>query len=309
MSAELRPAAIRVPGSTSNLGAGFDTVGLALTRYLRAEFVPGDGPLSIERAGTLDGLTLAPADDLLVVAFAYGLADAGHEPHGTLRMRSEIPLARGLGSSGAALVAGWELARAVLGRAPDRPLAFRYAYGREGHGDNAAPCAMGGLRAVVPAPSGPRSLALELSREVGFSYAAPSVGVTTSAAREALPSSVPHATAVTQLAKITALLRGLAEADAELIRLAMDDELHVPYRLPLIPGAGDAIAAGYEAGAWGVTISGSGSGLLGISPLDRAGAVATAMRAALGAHDPDPMGFAVRPDWQGAAREPITPMG
>lgn len=306
MSDELQWAAVRVPCSTSNLGAGFDTVGLALNRYLVAEFKPTDGPLSIRREGTLAQLDVSPADDLLVVAFAHGLAEAGHEVQGALRIRSEIPLARGLGSSAAALVAGHELARAVLGRSQDRHRSFQYAYEREGHGDNAAPCALGGLRGVVRTRSGVRAVALDLSRDLGFAFAAPSTGVSTARAREVLPSSVNHGTAVGGLGRLTALVRGLADADAELVRVAMDDQLHVPFRLPLIPGATDAMAAGYEAGAWGVTISGSGSGMLAIGPVEKSATVAHAMVAAFGRHTPKPIGFAVRPDWQGAAREPFT---
>lgn len=303
MSNELRPAAVRVPCSTSNLGSGYDTLGLALTRYLRADLAPGPGTLSIEREGTLAGLDVPPAGDLLVAALTHGLAEAGFEAGGHLRVRSEIPLERGLGSSAAALVAGFELARAVLGRAPDRPEAFRFACDHEGHGDNAAPCAMGGLVGVVRGPSGPRALALELSREVGFAYAAPSRGVSTAAARRALPKSLPHPKAVAGLGRITALVKGLAEADEELIRIGVEDELHVPYRLKLIEGAPAAIEAGYEAGAWAVTISGSGSGLLAICATDRSGAVASAMKAAFAEHDADALGFALRPDWHGATHE------
>ncbi len=309
MSTQLQWAGVRVPCSTSNLGAGFDTVGLALNRYLYAEFNPIGGRLSIRREGTLAHLDVSPADDLLVVAFAHGLAEAGHEALGALRVRSEIPLARGLGSSAAALVAGHELARAVLGQPQDRLLSFQYAYEREGHGDNAAPCAMGGLRGVVRADTHARAVALDLSRDLGFAFAAPSVGVSTARAREVLPASVMHRTAVRGLGRLTALIRGLADADPELVRVAMDDHLHVPFRLPLIPGAAEAMAAGYDAGAWGVTISGSGSGMLAIGPVELAANLAHAMTTAFGRHDPQPVGFAIRPDFQGVTRETVTSSG
>jgi homoserine kinase len=109
---------------------------------------------------------------------------------------------------------------------------------------------------------------------------------------------------VAELGRLAALLRGLALGDPELIRMGVEDELHLPYRLPLIPGAFSAIAAGYEAGAWGVTISGSGSGLLAMCAVEDAPSVAHAMREAFaaGADDPRCVGFELRPDFEGVAR-------
>lgn len=302
----LRSAHVRVPGSTSNLGPGFDTVGLALCRYLEARFTPGRDGLELRRSGTLAGLDAEPDDDLLVRAFRARLDAAGLTGDGTLAVTSTIPVARGLGSSAAALVAGWTLAGAAMGQATDPKGAFVHAMEVEGHGDNAAPCALGGLRAVVRTTDGPRVMRLELSEQVGFAYAAPAAGISTKAAREALPRTVDHATAVGGLGRLTALLTGLAQADPDLIRVGVHDELHVPHRLPLIPGAYNAIGAGYDAGAWGVTISGSGSGLIAICPPEQAPAVAAAMREVFraGGTDPEVVGFAADPDLVGAVLMP-----
>lgn len=303
--ATLSRAEVRVPCSTSNLGSGFDTVGLALDRYLRATFEPGGSELEVERSGTLMLLEGdAPDRDYVATMFLATLAREGVTPTGVLRLHSQIPVARGLGSSAAALVAGHDLARGAMGLPSDPTASFRTAAEREGHGDNAAPCALGGLRAVVPGDGGPRTLALELSPDVGFAYAAPAAGISTAAARAALPRHVAHEVAVACLGRLTALLRGLALADAELIRAGMEDELHVPHRLPLIPGAFNAIGAGYDAGAWGVTISGSGSGLIALCAPDDAAAVAAAMKDVfcIGVDDPDCTGFVLQPDFEGLAR-------
>lgn len=289
----LRPSSVVVPCSTSNLGAGFDTVGLALSLHLRARFEPGGEALTVERSGTLAGLAIPVADDLLAASFVEVLEAHGKAPSGTLSVDSRVPLARGLGSSAAARVAGYALGRAALGLHVGAHDAFRVAAAGEGHGDNAAPCALGGLRAVVPAGDGLRALELPLSPGVGFAYAAPGHRVSTEAARGALPEAVPHAEAAAGLGRLVALLRGLGEADAELVRVAMDDALHVPYRLPLIPRGSAAVAAGYAAGAWGVTVSGSGSGLVAVCDPEAAAGVAGAMAdALLGAEGPDPGAFA-----------------
>lgn len=305
MKASPIPARVRVPCSTSNLGPGFDTLGLALDRYLHARFEPGGGALRLVREGTLAALREGNEHDLLAMTFVAVLEEAGAPTNGTLTVHSQIPLARGLGSSAAAILAGHDLARAVLGLPPDPVDAFRTTYRHERHGDNAAPCLLGGLCAVVPGDEGPRPLVLPLSPAIGFAYAAPAVGVSTAAAREVLPTKVPHALAVAELGRLTALLKGLATGDRELVRIGIEDQLHVPHRLPLIPRAEDAVTAGYEAGAWAITISGSGSGLLALCSPAEAEEVAHVMRRvfAAGIDDPDSVGFAMRPDLEGLVRE------
>lgn len=294
-------AGVRVPCSTSNLGSGFDTLGLALDRHLEARFTPAPREgLVLERRGTLSVLELPMEEDLAVQAFRHVAADEGWTPAGTLTLHSEIPLARGLGSSAAALVAGHAVARAALGLPEDRRAAFELAASVEGHGDNAAPCAFGGLHGVAHTGDRIRAVPLELSSEVGFAYAAPAAGISTRAAREALPATVEHATAVRELGRLTALLRGLATADPELVRIGIQDELHVPHRLPLIPGAVNAISAGYDAGAWAVTISGAGSGLIALCARSDAEGVARAMHRILAPDDAaDAVGLVLTPDLNG----------
>ena len=114
--APLRAAHVRVPCSTSNLGAGYDTIGLALDRYLDVTFEPGskDG-LVLEREGTLASLSEDDGPDIVATTFQDALKREGVMPHGLLRLTSAIPISRGLGSSSAAVLAGFDLARAVRG--------------------------------------------------------------------------------------------------------------------------------------------------------------------------------------------------
>jgi homoserine kinase len=264
------PMRVRVPGSTSNLGAGFDTIGLAVSRYLTAEYQAGDGPLAIDRRGTLASLQGMPEElDL----FAQAMRSVCPSLGGTLVLDSEIPVGRGLGSSAAAVVGGLTLGAAVGSSTVD---VLRTARRWESHLDNVAPCLLGGLVAVVESEAFP----LVLAPGIAFAYAAPGVPLSTARARAALPATVPHGEAARALGHLAALIRGLETADVALLTLGLSDRLHVPYRLPLIPGGAEVREAGLAAGAWGVTVSGAGSGLLAVTAPEKAASVAEAMAAA-----------------------------
>lgn len=302
MSRPLVGARVRIPCSTSNLGSGYDAIGLALERYLEVAFEPTGGRgLAVEREGTLAGLS---GQDLVATAFLVELRREGADPTGVLRLTSSIPVARGLGSSAAAVLAGYDLARAALGLPRHDQGAFDLTLQHEGHGDNAAPCLYGGLRAVARTADGTVVIRLKLSESVGFAYAAPAARLSTEAARSVLPKSVPHRVAASSLGRFAALIRGLAEARVDLIQIGVKDELHVPYRLPMIPSAAAAMSAATDAGAWAVTVSGAGSGLIAMCEPVRAAEVAEAMRVVFdaGVGDPECVGFAVRPDYQGLQR-------
>ncbi len=295
---------MRVPASTSNLGSGFDCIGLAVSRYLTAEFTPGPEPLRAERRGTL--ATIADDRDVFVRAFRAGV---GCPVGGTLTLDSEIPVGRGLGSSAASVVGGLALGAAVSGRAWDPEDILRAALQWESHLDNVAPCLLGGLIAVAPGDAGrPRAFPMPLATGAGFAYAAPGAPLETARARAALPPTVPHAEAAHALGRLAALLRGLATADAELLAIGFTDHLHVPYRLPLIPGGDAAREAGRRAGAWGVTVSGAGSGLVAVGPPDRTSAIAEAMGAAFRATaGPDGVvAFPIVPDPRGVTLDALT---
>jgi homoserine kinase len=121
--------------------------------------------------------------------------------------------------------------------------------------------------------------------------------VSTKEARRLLPKQVPHKTAAASLGRLAALINGLASGDPELIRIGVKDELHVPHRLSMIPSVMAAMSAGTDAGAWAVTVSGAGSGLIAMCEPDDAQDVAAAMHEVFdaGTEDPECVGFALRP--------------
>ena len=286
---------LQVPGSTSNVGAGFDCVGIAIDRRLsatvRLERTPGGGggaPVRIERRGTLQAVTVPADRDSLFAGFAAACRGADCKvPSGVvIDATSEIPIGRGLGSSGAATVAGALAARALLGLELDDAALARLCADVEHHPDNVAPAIYGGAVLAVPGPEGRLTVApLEVHASLVFVFAVPDFAVETEQARAALPASVSHHTAATAAAKAAALVAGLARADAPLLAAALDDVLHAPHRRSLVRGYDAVTAAARTAGAFGATLSGSGSSILAVSPAAAARAVATAMARAWAALD------------------------
>jgi homoserine kinase len=277
---------VRVAGSTANLGAGFDCVGVAVGRWLRvtaragreAAGKPGT-PVAIERGGTLRTLDTAPEADLLYRGFSAACRRAGQAvPAGlALAADSDIPVARGLGSSAAATVAGAAAAAALLELKLDPAELAELCSELEGHPDNVAPAVFGGANLVLRGPDGLIVASLPIHHSLALVFAVPDFTVETKRARAALPATLPHADAVRAAAKSAALVHGLAHADPRLLAAGLDDVLHVPYRRGLVPGYDEVTSAARQAGAYGATLSGSGPTLVAVVAADRVRAVGDAM--------------------------------
>lgn len=277
-----RTASVGVPASTSNLGAGFDCVGVAVDRWLdvTATLDGGAPGFTIARGGTLSSLTIPAADDRLVAGFRAACVAARHEvpASAAIDATSTIPVGRGLGSSASATLAGALAANALLelGLA-DRAIALLCA-GVEGHPDNVVPALFGGARLALAGTDGSLLVApLQLHASLALVFAIPDFAVETSHARAVLPPALPHASATRAAALGAALVQGLATGDEGLLSAALADVLHVPFRRGLIEGYDAVTGAARGAGAYGATLSGSGSTILAIAPVERAQGVAARM--------------------------------
>jgi homoserine kinase len=270
---------VRVPGSTSNLGAGFDCVGVAVERWLRVTARLAPGALALERQGTLRALDAPPEHDLVYRGFAAACARAGADvPEGiAIVAHSEIPVARGLGSSAAAVVAGAAAATALLALSLDRGALAALCAELEGHADNVAPTVYGGATLALSTSDGLIVTPLVVHDSLALVFAVPDFPVETTRARAVLPATLAYARAVQAAAKSAALVRGLASADPRLLAAGFDDVLHVPFRKSLVPGYDVVTAAARTAGAYGATLSGSGPTLVAITPAARVAAVGDAM--------------------------------
>jgi homoserine kinase len=277
---------VRVPASTSNLGAGFDCVGVAIDLWLtvRATLVQdGDsGTVRVRRAGTLASLRVEPDRDLIWRGVVAACERAGKAvPAIAIDADSAIPVARGLGSSAAACVAGALLARALLALDLDDEAIVDVAAGLEGHPDNVAPSVYGGaivgVRTAPPPHAAWHVAPIAVHPSLRLVFAVPDFEVETHAARAVLPAQLPFATAVDAAARSAALVAGLASGDSGLLAAALDDVLHVPHRRALVRGYDAVVRAAIHAGAFGATLSGSGSSIVAIAPAVHAAAVADAL--------------------------------
>src|SRR5690242_2013611 len=209
-------ATVRVPGSTSNLGAGFDCVGVAVDRWLRVTARAGGSarPAAVERRGTLHALD-TPADaDLVYRGFVAACRRAGRDVPAGLAFSadSDIPVARGLGSSAAATVAGAAVATVLLDLDLDRDAIAALSAEVEGHPDNVAPSVFGGATLVLRTPGGLLITPLVVHSSLALVFGVPAFAVETRRARAVLPATVAHADAAFAAAKSAALVHGLAHA-------------------------------------------------------------------------------------------------
>lgn len=264
-----RRVTVEVPGSSANLGAGFDCLGVALAITNRIEvevrgWSRGQIELSIEGEGRSE-LT-EDRDNRFVRGLEAAMGAArGELPEGVgwrIDMRNEIPVARGLGSSAAATVAGVVAANALLGGPLDTATQLRIAAGIEGHPDNAAAALLGGFVVSAATGDGVEAVRMDVPRDLRAVLFIPERRLSTEAMRDALPSTVPYGDAVANLGAVALGVAGLVNARTDMLGRLMVDRLHEPYRAIVYPEFPKMVAAAREAGAIGACLSGAGSTIL-----------------------------------------------
>jgi homoserine kinase len=253
---------VKVPASTANLGPGFDVLGMALSLYAWIEMSPAD-VTEIKLYG--DNLNGIPTDksNLIYVVAQQLFAKAGVViPELAIAMYSDIPLTRGLGSSASAIVGALVAANALLDHRFSKAELLLMATELEKHPDNVGASLFGGIIVAHWDGEQVHHLRLEPPAELEVLVAIPNFQLSTSKAREALPSQYSIQDAVHNIGRASLLVAALAQGQKEMIQHAMRDRLHQPYRAPLIPGMKKVLEQACSHGAIGVALSGAGPTLL-----------------------------------------------
>ena len=278
---------IRVPATSANLGPGLDAFGLALGLYLDLTVQRLDSrsrPAAITAALEGEGAEILPTgeENAVVRALRAALRAGGYEgPDLRLRSANGIPLARGLGSSAAAVVAGAAAGQVLCAGRVDSDWLLQYGLESEGHADNVAPCMQGGFTIVAGAGPGLACTRFDPPAGLAVVVAVPDFELPTADSRRSLPAAVPRADAVNAAARASLVAAALATGRLDLLGPGMEDErLHEPYRSGRVPGLAEVRAAALGAGAFGAALSGAGPSALAFVSEGAQEGVGAAMEAA-----------------------------
>jgi len=253
---------VSVPATSANIGSGFDALGLAVTLYNTVTFEESE-VLDISSA---DGTRIPRGESNLVYRSAKGLFEkVGKQiPPLKITQTNPIPMARGLGSSSACIIAGLLGANRMLGDVLNTQL-LTLATSIEGHPDNVAPALLGGLTSSVFEDGKVYSVKRNVDETLCFAAIVPDYKLLTEAARAALPKEVSHKDAVYNLSRAALVPAAFCEGRHDLLAIATEDKLHQPYRMPLMPGSKEVFDMARLCGAKAVYVSGAGSTVMAVA--------------------------------------------
>ena len=254
---------LQIPATSANLGAGFDALGLALSYYNTAEMEEND----VIDIKSLDGTPIPQDEKNLIYVSVKDLYDVCGKPLKglTLRQTNAIPMARGLGSSSACIIAGLVGANKMLGDPLTKDDLVDLAAQIEGHPDNTAPALLGGIVTAVFDGRKVHWVKQEVYTRLKFVAIIPDFELKTEKARACLPKEISHRDAVYNLSRAALFSASLLIGKFEHLKTAVDARLHQPYRMELIPHVRDAFDIAYTHGAYAVYISGAGPTVMAIA--------------------------------------------
>jgi homoserine kinase len=262
MTVPAKPLHLRLPATSANLGPGFDAVGLAMALYLIIDAAAAPA-FHIEATGRNAELCASLESNLILVTYTHVLATAGrHAPALNLRIKNEIPLGMGCGSSAAALLAGVLLANHFGNLNWTSQQILEEACRREGHPDNVAACYLGGMTASSYSANQVITATCGQNLTWNLLLALPSASLSTSKARALLPPTYTRADAVANIQATALLVAAFAQDRPDLLRTAMQDRIHQPYRMEACPLLPLLLPLSGHSGVLGVALSGAGPSVL-----------------------------------------------
>lgn len=253
---------IQIPATSANLGAGFDSLGLAVNLYNYVSLEQSDEVL----ISSSDGSVVPTGKDNLIYSSAeYLFNECGKKLEGLkIIQENNIPMTRGLGSSSACIIAGIYGANIMLGTPFNTDELANIASKLEGHPDNTTPALLGGIVTAVCEDGNVYWVKQEIYRQLNFYAVVPSFELSTTMARDALPETVSHMDARFNLSRAALFSSSLLQGKFENIRVAVNDKLHQPYRMKLIPNSDKVFDKAYDLGSYGTYISGAGPTIMSI---------------------------------------------
>jgi homoserine kinase len=276
---------VRIPGSTSNIGPGFDCLGCALAVYLEVFVGSGNPSWRVEAAG-VDADKMPRGEENLIVKVLRRVAERRGRTLApcTLRVRNQVPLGRGLGSSSTAILAGVSCYEILTGERLALDEILDYAWEFEPHADNLAAGLLGGFTITATAGgSRPSVLKLPVPGLIAPVLVIPDFEVPTRTARAVLPDSYSRSDVVFNLQRTAQLIGALATGQLEFLAEAMKDRVHQPYRASLVPGLEQVLALKGD-GLYGVALSGAGPTVLALAEPRRADEVGARVAGVFGNH-------------------------
>jgi homoserine kinase len=253
---------LSLPATSANLGPGFDALGLAMALYLTIDATTAD-VFHIDASGRDPELCGRLEDNLILTTYIDVLANVGlRAPSLHLQLHNEIPLGMGCGSSAAALLAGVLLANHFGNLSWTRQQILEEACRREGHPDNVAACFLGGMTASAISKSGLSTATCGENLDWSLLLALPSSSLATEKARALLPASYSREDAVANIQATALLVAAFAQGRGDLLRAAMQDRLHQPYRMKACPLLPLLLPMADVPGVLGVALSGAGPSVL-----------------------------------------------
>ena len=261
----LKPVTIAVPATTANLGPGFDCLGMALDIWNYVQFHPGQQP-GVQVIGEGEGrLTPGQGNMVFQAAQRYFQETGVPLPQFSITCHNQIPLARGLGSSSAAIAGGILGACLMSGATPEPEVIWKVAVATEGHPDNVTPALFGGCQIVVT--DGNRLVRAPVSLPEGIKAVLfiPEQPMGTRKARNVVPQRVSLKDAVFNSGRVGLLVNALATGRLDDLRVATQDRLHQPARQSIFPAMKPLFQSALDGGALGVFLSGAGSTVLALT--------------------------------------------
>ncbi|OLS01657.1 homoserine kinase [Tissierella creatinophila] len=252
---------IRVPATSANLGPGFDSLGIALDLYNKFSFEEISHGLEI--IGALD--TEEDSDNLVYTSMLKVFDAIGYKPKGIrINIDTDIPVSRGLGSSACCIVAGIMGANKMAGSPLSQEEMFKIATEIEGHPDNIAPALFGGFITSIMEEANIYYNKIDIAKGLKFVAIIPDFPLSTKMAREVLPTNIPYKDAVENVSRVSLLISSLSNGRFDLLKHALKDNLHQPYRGKLIKGFNEVLEKIYEFKALGGYLSGAGPTIMAI---------------------------------------------